>query len=263
MVSDIKTDFTHPWPKGPTIQWAEPFDGVKRSYLLTPALAAHFASQGFVNLHMVGRCSGPKYGNTLAEILAEMPEMVHELKSSKELPSQPPAGFVIEQQQLSAALDRWVDLRRMMIKRPFLATLEKFPNTFKSDIFIASAFHDNFSQKMMSLAQYAGFKYIIIVHKGREGTIGLSTAKPGLISYAKITKDGYDEGSFGFSTEDLGLEAMTDGRVEGDFKKNASLLKDYLERGQSPDEHFNMRVRVTVAALELAFERLGLVKKAA
>lgn len=41
----------------------------------------------------------------------------------------PEFGWYVDQQEISLELDAWVDLRRNIIKRPFLATSEKFINT--------------------------------------------------------------------------------------------------------------------------------------
>ena len=41
----------------------------------------------------------------------------------------PEFGWYVDQQEISLELDAWVDLRRNIIKRPFLATSEKFINS--------------------------------------------------------------------------------------------------------------------------------------
>lgn len=41
----------------------------------------------------------------------------------------PEFGWYVDQAEASLELDAWVDLRRNIIKRPFLATSEKFINT--------------------------------------------------------------------------------------------------------------------------------------
>lgn len=41
----------------------------------------------------------------------------------------PEFGWYVDQREVSMELDAWVDLRRNIIKRPFLATSEKFVDT--------------------------------------------------------------------------------------------------------------------------------------
>lgn len=41
----------------------------------------------------------------------------------------PEFGWYVDQQEASLELGAWVDLRRNIIKRPFLATSEKFIDT--------------------------------------------------------------------------------------------------------------------------------------
>ena len=41
----------------------------------------------------------------------------------------PEFGWYVDQREASVELDAWVDLRRNIIKRPCLATSEKFLNT--------------------------------------------------------------------------------------------------------------------------------------
>ena len=51
-----------------------------------------------------------------------------------------PYGWVLDQKALSSALDRWVDRRRVLLKRPFLATLEKVLNPCRAKILVTSVF---------------------------------------------------------------------------------------------------------------------------
>src|SRR5476649_952231 len=91
---------------------------------------------------------------------------------------------------MSKALDRWVDLRHQIIKRPFLSTLERFINPLKADILIASAFHPPYGEKMMTVAERAGFKNIIIVRNGIEGTIAFPLLRGVKVLLSAKQKDG-------------------------------------------------------------------------
>ena len=183
LMKTINPGFQNPWPGGvPVLQFAEPFDGVSHSHLLTPLLMNHFQKR-FRCFAMVGRSSGPKFGNNLLDISREIERQtgggvkyIH--TSSDSLDLKPVFGYYLDQKLLSETLDDWVDLRIRMQKRPFMATLEKYINPFKSKCLISSAFHGPFGEKMIEIAEHLGFESAIIIRKGREGSLSFSLSKP-------------------------------------------------------------------------------------
>ena len=76
---------------------------------------------------MVGLSGGPKF--TLNALDLFMHLNCEFLLGNQELGTPPENyGWVLNQNALSPALARWTDRRRIILKRPFLATLEKVLN---------------------------------------------------------------------------------------------------------------------------------------
>ncbi|MBI5150581.1 MAG: anthranilate phosphoribosyltransferase, partial [Candidatus Omnitrophica bacterium] len=167
----LEPPFRETVPAGePVVQIVEPFDGVDHSYLVTPLLVKYIQGLGYRTVCLAGRNSGPKSGNNLLDLADALP--VTFLKNNRDLQAEKPTfGWYIRQQDMSKAMDRWVDLRRQIIKRPFMATLERFVNPVDADILIASAFHPPYGEKMLAVAQKAGYPGIVILRNGLEGTL--------------------------------------------------------------------------------------------
>ena len=131
---------------------------------------------------------------------------------------------------MSQALDRWVDLRHQIIKRPFLATIERFVNPLKADILIASAFHPPYGEKMMTIAEDAGFKGIIIVRNGIEGTIAFPLMRDVKLLLSARQNDG------SFRRHEMIIENSPVVDMEEMIEKpravdNARLINAYIEKG--------------------------------
>jgi len=258
MEETLEPAFKTPTPKGePIIQFSEPFDGVDHSYMITPLIGRAFQKQGYRVVHQVGRNSGPKLDMNLLDIaqaLGAKPAL-----SNSDLASEKPAfGWFFHQSLMSRGLDCWVDLRHQTIKRPFLATIERFINPLKADILIASAFHPPFGDKMMAIAESAGFKGIIIVRNGMEGTI----AFPLLRSVKLLLSSQQNDGSY--KRHELIIENPPGVDVEEMIEKpgaldNAKLIMAYVQSGASNADQgtgnfkfFDLRVKLTCEGLNKA-----------
>jgi anthranilate phosphoribosyltransferase len=256
MDETLEPPFKIPAPAGdPIIQIAEPFDGVDHSYMITPLIGQALRSQDYRVVHQVGRNSGPKSDMNLwdiAQALGEKPA-----SSNADLSLDGPAyGWFFHQSLMSKALDRWVDLRHQIIKRPFLATLERFFNPLKADILIASAFHPPYGEKMMTIAERAGFKGIIIVRNGIEGTIAFPLLREVKLLLSARQKDGI------FRREELIIENTPFIDTEEMIGKpkapdNAGLIKAYSRSGTSGNMNFDLRVKMTREGLDQALTWLG------
>jgi anthranilate phosphoribosyltransferase len=127
-----------------------------------------------------------------------------------------PFGFSVHQDDLSGAVARWIGIRRQTMKRPFLATLEKFWNPWDTDVLLTSAFHADFNNKMIETAELAGFRAAVVVFKGVEGSLTLSLARttPVIATRRKSggTHEGraYDRRTFEFRAGDFGLPVVPD-----------------------------------------------------
>jgi anthranilate phosphoribosyltransferase len=257
MDDTLEPAFRIPAPKGePIIQIAEPFDGVDHSYMITPLIGQELQAQGYRVVHQVGRNSGPKLDMNLwdiAQALGSTPAL-----SNADLALNKPAfGWFFHQSLMSKSLDRWVDLRHQIIKRPFLATIERFVNPLKADILIASAFHPPYGEKMVTIAERAGFKGIIIVRNGIEGTI----AFPLLRSVKLLLSASQKDGSFQRHEMIIENSSLVDREemIENpNAIDNARLIENFVKAGTSADQgignikHFDLRVKTTCEGLNQA-----------
>lgn len=244
-------------PKGePVIQMAEPFDGVDHSYMITPLIGRSLQTQGYRVVHQVGRNSGPKTDMNLwdiAQALGEAPVL-----SNSDLSSDKPAfGWFFLQSLMSQSLDRWVDLRHQTIKRPFLATIERFIDPLKADILIASAFHSPYGEKMITLAERAGFKGVIIVRNGMEGTIAFPLLRDVKLLLSARQKDG------SFRRHEMVIKnppaVDTEEMIENPkASDNAGLIEAYAKKGASGNKHFDLRAQLTSEGL---IQALGWLKE--
>ena len=233
----------------PLIQLAEPFDGVENAYLITPLLAQFFQKRGYGAVSVVGRSGGPKF--TLNALDLYMHMGCQFLQSNHEL-NVPPAdhGWVLDQKALSPALNRWVDRRRTIIKRPFLATLEKVLNPCHARILVTSVFHITYQMKMAELAMLAGFDGVIVLKRGLEGSLAPSTSRAcGVLCAVRTPK-----GHLFFQQFEGDAPAFASFRTETETKHdqpqaldNARLVQQFMTDGHTPDADFDNRVRLAHA----------------
>jgi len=248
-------------PSGdPIIQMAEPFDGVDHSYMITPLIGRFLQSKGYRVVHQIGRNSGPKLDMNLWDIAQALGQKAA-LSNSDLASDKPSFGWFFHQSLMSRPLDRWVDLRRQIIKRPFLSTIERFLNPLKADILIASAFHPPYGEKMMTIAERAGFKGVIIVRNGIEGTIAFPLLRDVKVLLSARQKDG------SFRRHEMIIENTPLVEIEEMVEKpkardNARLIENFVKAGSSAEQgignikHFDLRVKSTSEGLQKALEWL-------
>jgi anthranilate phosphoribosyltransferase len=230
--------------KLPIVQLAEPFDGVVHSYLITPLVAQFFQDRNYNAVSSVGRTSGPKYGLNAYDLYLYLGSWLlqnnHELLEKK-----PTFGWVLDQKALSPQLDNWVERRRSIIKRPFLATLEKVLNPCGARILVTSVFHITYQMKMAELALMAGFDGVLVLKRGLEGSLAPSTSREsGLLcaarnqdnqlSFTRIDSNFTTFQSFKTNTD----EQIDDLTVE----ENARLIQTYLKETKTNNPDFDNQV---------------------
>lgn len=229
----------------PLIQLAEPFDGVEHSYLITPLLGQFFQKRGYGAISLVGRSGGPKF--TLNALDLYMNLGCQFLQSNHELDTPLQSfGWVLDQKALSPALNRWVDRRTVIIKRPFLATLEKVLNPCHARILVTSVFHITYQMKMAELAMLAGFDGVIVLKRGLEGSLAPSTSRSSGILCAVRTPKGH----LFFQHFEGDAPAFSAFRTEAESEPeqpqasdNARLVRKFMANGHSDDTEFDNRVR--------------------
>jgi anthranilate phosphoribosyltransferase len=231
------------------IQLAEPFDGVEHSYMITPVLAQALQKQGYGVVSTVSRSSGPKlsldawqlYRALEADFLRSNTDLLRPL---------PTWGWVLDQAILSPSLDQWVARRRAIIKRPFLATLEKVLNPTGAQLLITSVFHLTYMEKMVELGLMAGFEGVIVLKRGLEGSLAPSLARATGILCAARLSDGTvvshrieaDDETF------ASYRAETDDVIENlDVHENARLVRLFIESVDTGNADFDQRCRLAIA----------------
>ena len=227
-------------PQGkPVIQIAEPFDGVDHSYLNTPVLAGFLEREGYRVVSLAGRNSGPKYGNNLFDLAKGIGAGF--LKQNRGLTDDPQGfGYYLYQGDLSRAMDRWVDYRRALIKRPFMATIERFVNPVQADICLASAFHPPYGNKMVSICERAGFPACVIVRNGLEGTINFPLLRQTKVLASVRQGDAFIRKEFIFTPpKGFKIEERLD---DPSLEENIRLLKEYQAHQKTDNAHWNARI---------------------
>ena len=241
-------------PGGVIIQMAEPFDGVDHSYMITPLIGRFLQTIGYRVVHQVGRNSGPKFEMNLWDIAQALGQKAA-LSNSDLASDKPSFGWFFHQSLMSRSLDSWVDLRRQIIKRPFLSTIERFINPLKADILIVSAFHPPYGEKMMTIAERAGHKGIIIVRNGIEGTIAFPLLRDVKVLLSARQKDGSYR-RHEMIIENNPLVEIEEMIVKPKALDNAGFIENYVRSGTSGSKHFDLRVSSTTEGLQKALEWL-------
>jgi len=231
----------------PIIQIADPFDGATRTYLITPLISQFLQKKNYRVINLVGDSSGPKYGNNMNDIALRLSSTF--IKDNGDLAnSKPEWGWYLHQRDLSPALQRWVTLRRAIIKRPFLATLERFVNPCQAQILIASAFHPNYGEKMQQIAQRAGFPGIIIIRNGMEGSTAFALLRPTKILISAKQENGQylnHEIDFNPAMHLASTIPKEERLLNPSLEENCQLIQEYSLNGSTSNSLFNQRVECT------------------
>lgn len=257
MHKTIEEPFQAPVPKGaPIIQLAEPFDGVDHSNLITPLTAQFVQRLNYRVVSLVGRNSGPKYGNNLLDLARSL--RGNFLVNSNGLSDEAPTfGWYLNQQNLSKPMDRWVERRQQIIKRPFLSTLERFLNPLNAHIIISSAFHPPYGEKMLTICERAGYSGSIIVRNGLEGTLSFPLMRAAKILCSARQEDGsYKREEIVIQPEDyLDHKIKVEERLDNpSLEKNKELIETYQRDGKTSYALFDSRIKVTCAGFKKAIE---------
>ncbi len=256
----IERGFRIPTPPGfPIIQLAEPFDGVDQSYLLTPLMAQHLIAHRYRVISLVGRNSGPKSGYNLLDLSSAL-KGHFPLNNTEITDTQPAFGYFLHQAFLSRPLDHWVNLRRQIIKRPFLATLERFLNPAGARILFTSAFHPPFTEKMITIAERAGFPGAVVIRNGLEGSLAFPLLRPVKIMCSARCQDGtYRRHEFEFDPQALlGHDIHVEEKLSyPDLEENVRLIKVHAHKGRTHNRHFDLRIKATLLGIDQALEWLN------
>ncbi|MEB0260072.1 MULTISPECIES: hypothetical protein [unclassified Mucilaginibacter] len=246
--------------EAPIIQLAEPFDGVEHSYMITPIIAHELQKQDYNVVVICGRTSGPKitlntwdlYKGLNAEFLNTQMRVTE---------SKHPFGWGLDQKIFYPILDKWVERRKIIMKRPFLSTLEKVLNPVKANILITSVFHIPYLEKMAELGNMTGFDGVIVLKRGLEGTLAPSLAKAtGVFCAAKMW-----DGTFITKTIEVNNNDFAQYRSDADaiienlsIEQNIEYINQYIAEGKTGNLDFDCRIAL---AIELYKQGLDWIKQ--
>ena len=117
----------------------------------------------------------------------------------------------------------------------------------KADILIASAFHPPYGEKMLTIAERAGFNGIIIVRNGIEGTIAFPLLREVKLLLSVRQKDGSFQRHEMVKKHASVVDAEE--RIESPrAPDNAELIENiYVKvRSHPVNKHFDLRVKINV-----------------
>lgn len=249
---------------------AEPFDGVVTWDLLTPLIARHLHHKWALQVVMLtGESSGPKMGPNLHDLAKtlQIPSFhASSVSTNSNSQENTSLGFVADQADINSGLARWIEMRRVIVKRPALATVEKYADVFEkpASLFISSAFHPSYVEKMAVAAEAVGFGAYIIVGKGMEGSIGLGvTKRPStlLVGWRTLTPNVPNSQTDRRCYQRHNLEYRVNADLESSdsplkgsatCQQMADRIRDFVNFGSSGNSLFDARVSATVDALDLA-----------
>ena len=225
---------------------AEPFDGSTRSYLYTPLISRLLIKNNIEAISLVGDSSGPKFGLNLKMLATEM--KLNFLNTTNAAVPDSAFGSYLDVFSLSEEFSAWSNLRKQIYKRPFMATLEKFPRVFNADILILSAFHGNYPDKMIETAIHAGYSAVFVVHHGREGLLSFSVSKPVEVFYSLKNAQGK------FISDKIIFSAnsdLPDSRIANlNAAQNAALIRQYASQSMTDNTVFNTQADATLNGMQ-------------
>ncbi|MEK9726906.1 MAG: hypothetical protein VW397_02235 [Candidatus Margulisiibacteriota bacterium] len=153
---------------------ATPYDGFNRNYFLQPFVSALLAAAGIPSiLHGVKEVS-PKKGVSTHKVLKEANKNVNfTLDDIKRQIETPNIGWgYIDQNQFCNALYKLNELRVNMVKRPVLATIEKWLRPVKANktVCLTGFTHPPYKQKTLDIINHAKKYESLILIRGVEGS---------------------------------------------------------------------------------------------
>jgi anthranilate phosphoribosyltransferase len=211
------------------IDIADSYDGFERHYNISIFLAATLASLGIPTMIHGAESMAPKFGHTSLQV-ARMAKLKTPttLSQAKEQIENPSIGWTyIDQSIFFPSLHQLWNMRKEMVKRPFLATFEKLLQPIRSlnGNFIVSGYtHPHYKNEVINqiATQKLASKAIII--KGLEGSSIPPLTRDAIAMYwdgTTVTEKTYRPSEYHFNVEQkpgkntsaeeaarLGLEAL-------------------------------------------------------
>ena len=169
------------------IDLSDPYDGFRRYPIYTPFVAALLSAMGFPAYCHGTKTVAPKNGDTIHKILAlagknplKSPEAV-----IKDIENQEIGWCYIDQSIYFPVLHNLTDLRENIVKRPFVATLEKLLQPLRSDklnYMVTGFVHSAYKKKLAGLLKNQESLDAALIVKGMEGSTQIDFRKEPVIA---------------------------------------------------------------------------------
>lgn len=208
----------------------EPFDGITRSYLFTPLIGRLFVEKGFIPFFIVSKNPGPKFHYNLYDLAKEYQapfiQVPEEIEKNWNFYSKDKDfhGFYIDLKDLSLVFELWINRRKLIKKRPFLATLERILNPINAKIQVYSAFHPPYLEKIAEVLENKKISYIIGMRRGEEGGLTFSFNKRNELLISFLNNSSYKREIKTFFEPNI--EKF---EIKPNIKTNIQLIKDYIK----------------------------------
>lgn len=194
---------------------ADPFNGFSRHSPVAAFMPAVLAASGLATVATGVYEMGPKFGVTHAQVLAQVgiPVNLSPHEAANQINDSRIGWAYLDQSQSAPAVFALQDLRKRMIKRPSLATLEKLLMPLKAaQTFVHTGFvHKAYPPVLAAMSATQGFDRAVIV-RGLEGGVIPTLRKPS-DNHLMVGDETVD---WSINPEDFGIEQDTRGVRQND-----------------------------------------------
>jgi anthranilate phosphoribosyltransferase len=190
------------------VDLADPYDGFLRHLPVAPFLPAVLAACGVPAVSHGCRMMGPKFGLTHHQILAAAGAPV-DLTSDEAAAriADPAIGWAyVDQRAFHPELHALIELRRLIVKRPCLSTLEKLCGPVRASgrtHLVVGYVHSGYERLLPLVAREAGYASALVIRGVEGGVVPPLNSQARVISYRS---GGADE-SWKLAPREAGIES--------------------------------------------------------
>jgi anthranilate phosphoribosyltransferase len=190
------------------VDLADPYDGFLRHLPVAPFLPAVLAACGVPAVSHGCRMMGPKFGLTHHQILAAAGAPV-DLTSDEAAAriADPAIGWAyVDQRAFHPELHALIELRRLIVKRPCLSTLEKLCGPVRASgrtHLVVGYVHSAYERLLPLIAREAGYASALVIRGVEGGVVPPLNSQARVISYRS---GGADE-SWKLAPREAGIES--------------------------------------------------------
>jgi len=167
------------------VSLADPYDGFNRNLLVAPFIPAVLAAAGLPTVSHGAEAVGPKFGVTHRQVLqAAGLDVDLDVETAAQRLKDPKIGWsYLDQRHFCPALHRLIPLRRKVIKRQVLTTVEVLAKPLSGQHkthLVTGYVHKPYPAKYAQLARHAGFDGALLI-RGTEGGVIPSLRQQGKV----------------------------------------------------------------------------------